>query len=82
MGNNLGRVFMDKNNKKSAGQAAKERSASSKEIEKEMQDAVDAAFLNRDPKVQERLRAMFPNGEPTVEEFIRVIASKMNGRES
>jgi len=44
------------------------------EMERDMREAIEAAFNNPNPEVQRRLKALFPDSPPKPENFIQVVA--------
>jgi len=45
-----------------------------KQIEREMQAALDIAWNSADSVITAKQRQLFPNGKPSVEEFLRVMS--------
>ncbi|MFA9381431.1 MAG: sporulation initiation factor Spo0A C-terminal domain-containing protein [Acetanaerobacterium sp.] len=66
---------MKRSTRKALNQTAKVYRVAQKEMERDMQEAIEAAFRNPAPTVQARLKALFPNGKPTPDAFVATIVT-------
>lgn len=47
------------------------------EVEKDMQEALDATWDSTNPTEKEKQRSLFPKGKPTLDELIQVLAKNI-----
>jgi len=59
---------------------ASKHGKTAEEISREMEKALEAAWMTEDPAMKELQEKLFPEGKPSAEEFIRTMASYIKKR--